>query len=76
MNPFRQDMRYGLRMLLINLGVAAQPGVEFERGHARRGQGKSRLHSVLVTAQVAVCLVLMIGAGLCLRSLVNAQSRG
>ena len=38
------------------------------------GQSKSRLRSVLVTSQVAVCLVLLVGAGLCLRSLVNARS--
>ncbi|MGD0693794.1 MAG: ABC transporter permease [Terriglobia bacterium] len=38
------------------------------------GQTRSRLRSILVTAQVAVCLVLLIGAGLCLRSLANAQS--
>jgi predicted permease len=38
------------------------------------GQVRSRLRSILVTAQVAVCLMLLIGAGLCLRSLVNAQS--
>ena len=38
------------------------------------GRVRSRLRSVLVTAQVAVCLMLLIGAGLCLRSLANAQS--
>jgi predicted permease len=38
------------------------------------GHGKSRLRSVLVTSQVAICLVLLVGAGLCLRSLMNAQS--
>lgn len=38
------------------------------------GQSKSRLRSILVTSQVAVCLVLLVGAGLCLRSLVNARS--
>ena len=43
-------------------------------GTAGAGHGHSRLRSVLVTAQVAVCLVLLIGAGLCLRSLANAQS--
>jgi len=38
------------------------------------GHRRSRLRSTLVTAQVAVCLMLLIGAGLCLRSLANAQS--
>jgi predicted permease len=35
---------------------------------------KSRLRSVLVIGQVAVCMVLLVGAGLCLRSLLNARS--
>ena len=35
---------------------------------------KSRLHNALVVTQVAVCMLLLIGAGLCLRSLQNAQS--
>jgi predicted permease len=35
---------------------------------------KSRLRNVLVVGQVAVCMVLLIGAGLCLRSLFNARS--
>jgi putative ABC transport system permease protein len=43
-------------------------------GTPSSGQRRSRLRSALVTAQVAVCLVLLIGAGLCLRSLSNAQS--
>jgi len=38
------------------------------------GPSKSRLRSFLVTSQVAVCLVLLVGAGLCLRSLLNARS--
>jgi predicted permease len=45
-----------------------------KEGTSASGQGKSRLRSVLVTVQVSVCLVLLIGAGLCLRSLANAQS--
>jgi predicted permease len=34
----------------------------------------SRLRSVLVVAEVAVCSALLIGAGLCVRSLLNARS--
>ena len=36
--------------------------------------GRSRLRNVLVTGQVAVCTVLLIGAVLCLRSLLSATS--
>jgi predicted permease len=35
---------------------------------------KSRFRSVLVVAEVAACLVLLIGASLCVRSLLNARS--
>src|SRR5262249_45449838 len=35
---------------------------------------KSRLRSVLVIGQVAICSLLLVGSGLCLRSLLNAQS--
>jgi putative ABC transport system permease protein len=45
-----------------------------KEGSHSAGDGKSRLRSVLVTAQVAVCLVLLVGATLCVRSLLNAQS--
>ena len=35
---------------------------------------RNRLRNVLVTGQVAVCTILLIGAGLCLRSLASASS--
>lgn len=38
------------------------------------GRSSSRLRSALVITQIAVCLVLLISACLCLRSLVNAKS--
>jgi predicted permease len=44
------------------------------RDENQGGWGRTRFRSTLVVAQVAVCLVLLISASLCLRSLMNAQS--
>jgi predicted permease len=41
---------------------------------SRGSHVKSRFRNLLVVAQVAVCLLLLISATLCLRSLMNAQS--
>ena len=41
---------------------------------ATGGPARNRLRNVLVAGQVAVCTILLIGAGLCLRSLVSASS--
>ena len=38
------------------------------------GARRSRLRSLLVVGQVAVCSLLLVGGGLCLRSLLHAQS--
>lgn len=47
------------------------PALKTEAAGAARG---SRLRKVLVTVQVALCVVLLIGAALCVRSLLNARS--
>ncbi|HYV29861.1 MAG TPA: ABC transporter permease, partial [Candidatus Binatia bacterium] len=44
------------------------------KGEAHGGFAKRSLRGALVVIQVAVCLVLLTSAGLCLRSLLNAQS--
>src|SRR5262249_24187676 len=43
---------------------------------ATSGEGyrKSRFRNLLVIGQVAICSLLLVGSGLCLRSLLNAQS--
>ena len=44
------------------------------KGESHGGFAKRSLRGALVVIQVAVCLVLLTSAGLCLRSLLNAQS--
>jgi predicted permease len=44
------------------------------KDEATGSPAKNRLRNVLVTGQVAVCTILLIGAGLCLRSLASAGS--
>jgi putative ABC transport system permease protein len=43
-------------------------------GISAGGGDKSRLRSLLVIGQVAICSLLLVGSGLCLRSLIHAQS--
>jgi predicted permease len=43
-------------------------------GTLQAGAAKSRLRNGLVIAQVTACVVLLVGASLCLRSLLNARS--
>jgi predicted permease len=43
-------------------------------GAVHGGSTRSRLRNLLVVAQVTACVVLLVGASLCLRSLLNARS--
>jgi predicted permease len=52
----------------IDLATSLKDGV------SGGGTSKSRIRSLLVVGQVAVCSLLLVGSGLCLRSLLNAQS--
>lgn len=44
-----------------------------KQGSARSGHARSRLRGALVVGEVAVCAIVLIGAGLCLRSLGRAR---
>ena len=45
-----------------------------KEGSLQAGASRSRLRSGLVIAQVTACVVLLVGASLCIRSLMNARS--
>jgi predicted permease len=78
------------RMVIFTVGVSLVAGFAFGIGPALRSarvdvvsrlkddvtssQSGNRLRNTLMTGQVAVCTVLLIAAGLCLRSLMSARS--
>jgi predicted permease len=63
---------FGLAPALRSSAVRVTAAIN--QGSHGGDSSKSRLRSGLVVGQVAVCMVLLIGAGLCLRSLFNARS--
>jgi len=63
---------FGLAPALRSARLDVIPILKDEGGIG--GYRGSKLRSVLVVAQISVCLVLLISAGLCVRSLMNAQS--
>jgi predicted permease len=69
--------------LLTGLAFGLAPALQQSRinqveslreGSQQAGASRSRLRSALVIAQVTACVVLLVGASLCLRSLMNARS--
>jgi macrolide transport system ATP-binding/permease protein len=63
---------FGLAPSLHHSGV--NQTTDLKDGSYQGGSAKSRLRSGLVVAQVTACMVLLVGAGLCLRSLFNARA--
>jgi len=55
-------------------GTRIDLATSLKDGLSARGAAKSRLRSLLVVGQVAICSLLLVGSGLCLRSLLNALS--
>jgi putative ABC transport system permease protein len=55
-------------------GTRIDLATSLKDGASGGGVRKSRLRSLLVVGQVAVCSLLLVGSGLCLRSLLHAQS--
>ncbi|MFM8532499.1 MAG: ABC transporter permease [Acidimicrobiia bacterium] len=65
---------FGLAPALQASGSETMHAVKEEGRSGGGGRGTGRLRSALVVAQVAVCLVLLVGASLFLRSFIAAQS--
>ena len=65
---------FGLAPALHATKVDLIPALKNDAAAAGRGYRRYSLRNLLIVAQVSVSLVLLIGAGLFLRSLMNAQS--
>jgi len=63
---------FGLTPALRSAKVQAAPVLKDETQSA--GRRKSRLRTFIMIGEVAVCVVLLVGASLCVKSLMNASS--
>ena len=66
---------FGLAPALQSAGTDAQTVIRSDARGASAGRSSARLRDGLVVAEIALALVLLIGAGLTLRSLVALQSQ-
>ena len=55
-------------------GTRIDLATSLKNGASGAGARKSRLRNLLVVGQVAICSLLLVGSGICLRSLLHAQS--
>jgi len=65
---------FGLAPALLAAGVDAGEGLRGSNRSASPGAGRRRVRRLLVTAEVAVAFVLLVGAGLLVRSFVRLTS--
>jgi putative ABC transport system permease protein len=65
---------FGLAPALLAAGVDAGAGLRVGNRSASPGAGRRRVRRLLVTAEVAVAFVLLVGAGLLVRSFVRLTS--
>jgi predicted permease len=63
-----------LRTVRLDLSTAMKAGGRSTQGEGGFGSSRRRLRSLLVVSEVAISLVLLIGAGLLLRSFVRLQN--
>ncbi len=62
-----------LRAARVDLNAALKSGGRTAQGEGGFGSGRRRLRSLLVVAEVAISLMLLIGAGLLVRSFIRLQ---
>jgi predicted permease len=65
---------FGIIPALRSSGIAPAEVVKEEAGSMSGGLGKARLTSALVVAQISISLLLLVGAGLMIRSFRSAQN--
>ena len=63
-----------LRAARVDLNTSLKAGGRNAQGEGGFGSSRGRLRSLLVVAEVAISLMLLIGAGLLVRSFVRLQS--
>ena len=64
---------FGLAPLRVALGSGAEQALKASAATSHTDTGKSRTGKIIVTLQMALCVVLLVGAGLLIRTLRNLE---